>query len=166
MRPTRTLDDRAWRGYDPRAAVPVVGVAAAVSAALLAGRWYLADLSGLADRGAALAVYALVLAGWSGLVAGVLYRSVTYTYRLTDRALLLDWGPLSPPVPPAWLADVTAVVSGATWLGRQLGVGWVRVSSAGGRTVRLTGVRDPGGFALAIRAAAEQARAAKPGRPA
>jgi uncharacterized membrane protein YdbT with pleckstrin-like domain len=156
------LTDLSWRGYDPRAAVPQLAVAAAASAALLSGRWYLEELSELADRAGALAVYALVLAVWPGLLAVVLYRTVTFTYRLTDRALLLDRGSLFRPEPPVWLADVTAVTAGASWLGRRLGVGWVRVATDG-RTVRLTGVRDPGAFAVAVRAAVETAREGKAG---
>ena len=101
----RALTDLGWWGYDPRAAVPHVMVAAAVSAALLAGRWY------FEMPGGALAVYALVLAVWPGLLGVALYRAVTYTYRLTDRALLVDWGLAFPAEPPAWLADVTGVVT-------------------------------------------------------
>lgn len=157
------LTDRGWRGYDPRTAVPHLAAAAVASAALLIGRWDLGDIFGASDQpGAlavyALAVYALALAVWPGLLAVALYRAVTYTYRLTDRALLVDRGSLFPPEPPVRLADVTGVVSGAGWLGRRLGVGWVRVATADGRAVRLTGIRDPGTYAVQLREAAERAR--------
>lgn len=155
------LVDRAWRGYDLRAAVPYVAAAAAASAALLAGRWYFEDLSGFANRTGALAVYALVLAVWPGVLAAAVYRAVTYTYRLTDRALLVDRGLFFRPEPPVWLADVTAVVSGAGWLGRRLGVGWVRVTTADGRVVSLTGVRDPGAFAIELRDAVAKVKAGR-----
>jgi hypothetical protein len=147
----RALTDLGWWGYDLRAAVPHVMVAAAVSAGLLAGRWY------FEVHGWVLAVYALVLALWPGLLGVALYRAVTYTYRLTDRALLVDRGSAFPPEPPVWLADVTGVVSGASWMGRQLGVGWVLVAVADARVVWLAGVRDPGAFAIRLREAASAA---------
>lgn len=153
------LIDRAWRGYDPRAGFPVVAVAVAVSAALLSGRWYLEELSWLAERAGALAVYAMALAVWPGLLAVLLYRMVTYTYRLTDRAVLIDRGFLSRPEPPVWLADLTGAEATAGWLGRQLGFGRVNLR-AGGREVTLTGVADPVGFATAIRDAAAKLKRA------
>ena len=55
--------DRLWRGYDPRAAVPLIAIAIVASATLLAGRWYLDDLT------AALVPYAIVLALWPVMLA-------------------------------------------------------------------------------------------------
>lgn len=153
--PDLAMADRAWRGYDPRAMVPGLTLAAAASIVLLSGRWYLEDLSGLADRAGALAVFGMALAVWPGLLAVLLYRAVTYTYRLTDRAVLIDRGPLARPEPPVRLAELTGVTAGAGWLGRRLGVGWVTLA-AGGRTVRLTGVRCPGAFAEQIRMVAQR----------
>lgn len=144
-----------WRGYSPRAAAPAVAAAAALSAAVLAGRWHLDGLSALADRIGALAVYALALAVWPGLVAVVLYRTVTYTYRLTDRGLFVDRGFRWRPEPPVWLADVTGATAEAGWLGRRLGVGRVRVEAVGGRVLTLAGVDHPEAFAAAIREAAD-----------
>ncbi|MDB5312434.1 MAG: hypothetical protein JWO38_6636 [Gemmataceae bacterium] len=162
----RALADRGWRGYDLRATVPHLAVAAVASAVLLAGRWSLAALSGFADRAGALAVYATALAVWPGLLAVLTYRAVTYTYRLTDRALLVDRGFLYRPEPPAWLADVTGVASGGGWLGRRLGVGWVRLETTAGRVVWLTGVRGAGKFAAQIRETAAAAKTCPPpGRP-
>ncbi len=151
----RALADRGWWGYDPRAMFPAVAAAAGASAVLLSGRWYLEDLSWLAERAGALAVFGLAVAVWPGLVAVLLYRAVTYTYRLTDKAVLVDRGFLSRPEPPVWLAELSGVEAGAGWVGRQLGVGWVKLT-AGGRVVRLTGVRHPGEVAAAIRSASQQ----------
>jgi membrane protein YdbS with pleckstrin-like domain len=151
----RALADRGWWGYDPRAMVPAVAAAAAASVALLSGRWYLEGLSWLADRAGALAVFGLAVAVWPGLIAVLLYRAVTYTYRLTDRAVLIDRGFLARPEPPVWLTDLTAAEAGAGWLGRQLGVGWVKLT-AGGRAVRLTGVRRPSELAAKIRETARE----------
>src|SRR5437879_4135584 len=111
------MTDVAWRGYDGRALLPAVAVAAAASVVLLSGRWYLAELSWLADRAGALAVFGLAVAVWPGLIAVLLYRAVTYTYRLTDRAVLVDRGFLARPEPPVWLAEVTAVEAGAGGVG-------------------------------------------------
>ena len=138
------LTDRAWQGYDPRAAVPLAAVAALASAALLAGRWYLDDLT------AALVPYALVLALWPGLLGLALYRTITWTYRLTDRALLVDRGFLSRPEPPVWLRDVAKVECGANWLARQLAIGWLRVTTTEHRVVILTALRDPTAFAARL----------------
>lgn len=151
----RALADRGWWGYDPRAMFPAVAAAAAVSAVVLSGRWYLDDLSWLADRVGALAVFGLAVAVWPGLVAVLLYRCVTYVYRLTDRAVLIDRGFLSRPEPPVWLSELTGVEAGMNWLGRRLGIGSVSLT-AGGRVVRLTGLRHPAAVAEAIRSASRK----------
>src|SRR5262245_27345266 len=134
--------DLAWVGYHPRAMAPAVAVAAVLSLIVWTGRWYLDDLSELADRVGALAIFALAWAVWPALAAVLLYRTVTYTYRLTDRAVLIDFGFLSRPFRPVPLAEVTTVVVGRGWVGRRLGIGWVEVRTAD-RAVRLPGVRHP-----------------------
>jgi hypothetical protein len=139
--------------------VPAIAAAAVVSLFVWTGRWYFDDISVLADRLGSWAMFALAWAVWPAVAAVFLYRTVTYTYRLTDRAVLVDFGPLSRPVAPVWLKDVTAVVSGGGWLGRRLGVGWVEVREAG-RVVRLKGVREPLLFAEKVRVAVAAARAA------
>jgi hypothetical protein len=135
------LEDRAWRGYDPRAAMPLIAVAGGISAALLAGRWYLDDFT------AALIPYAIVLALWPGLLGLTVYRAITYTYRLTDRALLVDRGFRNRPEAPLWLADVNTVEYGGHWIARKLGIGWVKVTSIEGREIVLTAIRNPEQFA-------------------
>jgi membrane protein YdbS with pleckstrin-like domain len=156
----RALTDRAWRGYDPRAGFPAVATAAVVSAVLLSGRWYFEELSWFAEKAGALAVYAMTLAVWPGLLSTLLYRAVTYTYRLTDRAVLIDWGFRNRPEPPVWLKDVTEVAIAAGWVGQQLGIGTVTITAAGGRVVALAGVANPAAFAEAIRTAAGKVKAA------
>jgi uncharacterized membrane protein YdbT with pleckstrin-like domain len=151
------MTDLVWRGYHPGAMAPLLGVAGIVSIALLTGRWYLEEFSELTDRVGALGVYLLVLAVWPGLFVGVLYRAVTYTYRLTNRAVLIDRGPLTRPEPPVWLGDVAGVTAGASWFGRRVGVGWVRIQAASGREARLVAVQRPEEFADAIRAAVARA---------
>jgi membrane protein YdbS with pleckstrin-like domain len=144
------LRDVAWVGYHPRTMAPVVALLAVASLVLWTGQWYQADLSELADRIGSLTLFALAWAVWPALIAVYLYRTVTYTYRLTDRAMLVDFGFLSRPVPAISFATVTAVVSGAGWLSRRLGVGWVELRTLD-RAVRLPGVRHPTAFAIAIR---------------
>lgn len=146
-----------WVGYHPRAAAPAVACAAVASLVVWTGRYYLDPLGALAAQVGSLAVFALAWGVWPGLVAFYLYRAVTYSYRLTDSALLVDFGSLSRPLAPLRLADVTAVRVGRGWLGRLLGVGWVDVAT-GGRTVRLRGVRAPQQFAEQLRAAVAAVR--------
>lgn len=160
------MTGRGWRGYDLRATLPAVAMAIAASVALLAGRWCFTDLSELADHVGALAVYGMALAVWPALLLALLYRTVTYTYRITDRAVLVDRGFMWPPELPLWLAELTAVETGAGWVSRRLGIGWVRLHTADGRAVVLTGVRDPEAFAAEVRAAATRAPAGgQPGEP-
>lgn len=147
--------DRAWYGYHPRAAIPAVAVAGAASLAVVVGRWALEDLSQLADRVGALAVFALAWCFWPAFAAVYLYRTVTYSYRLTDRALLIDFGFRHRPVPPVPLSEVAEVRAGAGWLDRLLGVGWIEVRTTAGRRVRLVGVRRPEEVAHAIRGASK-----------
>lgn len=131
---------------------PALTVLTVASLILWTGQWYQRDLSELADRIGSLTMFALAWGVWPALVAVFLYRTVTYTYRLTDRAMLVDFGFLSRPIPTIPFSTVTAVVSGAGWLSRRLGVGWVELRTAD-RAVRLTGVRNPTAFAIAIRSA-------------
>jgi len=150
--------DLAWAGYDPRAMIPAIALSAIASLLLWTGRWYLDDFSAFADRVGSLAMFGLAWGVWPALVAVFLYRTVTYTYRLTDRSLLIDFGFLSPPVASLALESVTAVAVGGGWIGRHFGVGWVEVRS-GDRSVRLRGVRQPDILAVTIREAAEKAKA-------
>ena len=144
--------DRAWAGYHPRAALPPTAVATVVSLVVWTGRWYLDDLSELADRVGALAVFALAWCVWPALLTMYLYRTVTYSYRLTDRAVLIDFGFWHAPVPPVWLEEIAEVRTGAGWIDRLLGIGWVELRTAG-RSVRLVGVRRSEELAEQIRAA-------------
>ena len=150
--------DLAWLGYHPRAMAPIVALTVVASLIVWTGRWYLDDLSELADRVGSLALFALAWAVWPALAAVFLYRVVTYTYRLTDRSVLADFGFLSRPIASVPLTDVTAVVIGGGWLARKLKVGWVEVRTAD-RAVRLPGVRNPQTFALAIREAVAKLKA-------
>lgn len=89
---------------------------------------------------------------WSLVLGIAAYRSIVRTYRLTDRAILVDWGPFVDREAPVWFTNVLAVRSGAGWIGQRFGVGWVELHEATGRVVRLTGVRDPAGFAAQVQA--------------
>lgn len=145
------LVDRAWRGYDIRAAIPWLFLGIAVDIFVLVGRWSLDDLSSSAHRIAAIGAYVAALVGSSLLVTALLYRTVTYTYRLTDRAVLIDKGFFSLYLPPIWLEEIAEVTARMNWIGQRLGVGHVFVTTAAGRMIRMAGVRDPGEFARLIR---------------
>jgi hypothetical protein len=147
--------DLAWVGYHPRAAAPAIAIAAIANVLVLSGRWYLDGE--LADRVGALAVYALAWAVWPGLAAVFLYRAVMYTYRLTDRAVLVDFGYFSRPVQPIALMDAVGVEVGQNAMASWLGVGWVEVRTKD-RSLRMTGVRHPEAFAEKIRAAMAASR--------
>jgi hypothetical protein len=142
--------EREWRGYHPRAAVPRVVLAAALSVGVMVGRWQMQDLSDFAERAGAWVFFVLSACSWL-IMLTVAYRLVTYTYRLTDSGLLVDFGPRNPPEPVIAWKDVTTVSHGASWFGRAAGVGWVRVT-AGAREVLLKGVRGPKAFADTITA--------------
>jgi uncharacterized membrane protein YdbT with pleckstrin-like domain len=150
--------DLSWTGYHPRALAPAIGLAAIMSLLIWTGRWYLEDLSELSDRLGSLVVFALAWGVWLVLATVFLYRTVTFTYRLTDRALLADFGFFARPVPPIPLAEVTTVAVGGSWIFRCLGVGWIEVRTAN-RAVRLRGVREPHLFAVEIRDAVAKMKA-------
>ena len=154
-----SLRDRDWRGFHPRAAIPAVALAAVASTVLLVGRWWLDAPSDFADRTIALAFYAMTLAVWPALLTTLVYRMVTYTYRLTDQVVLVDWGFRHLPEAPVKLADVLSVDAQSSWLGRSCGVGRVVLRTSGERTVTLKGVRSPETFVAAIRDAAAKAKA-------
>ncbi len=151
--------DRLWVGYHPRAAIPLMVAAATLSMLISTGKWYLNDLSELADEIGSLALFAVAWGLWPLLIAVILYRTVTYTYRLTDRALYYDFGFWYAPQPPVGLRDITTVCAGGGWLSRALGVGWVEIRTAD-RVVRWPGVRHPQQVAEAIRAAVAAAQQA------
>lgn len=143
--------DRAWSGYHPRAALPVLALAAGAALFVSTGRHYLDDFSALAERVGVLAVFVLAWATFVLVAAAYLYKCVTYTYRLTERAVHADFGPWFRPVPPLDLPAVREVLVRAGPLARLLGVGSVEVRSAG-RVLRLPGVRNPAALADLIRA--------------
>lgn len=149
--PDNAAVEREWRGYHPRAAVPRVVLAASLSAGVMVGRWHLQEMSDYAERAGAWVFFVLSACSWL-IMLGVAYRLITYTYRLTDTAVLVDFGFRNPPEPPLYLKDVTGVAHGASWFGRLADVGWVRVT-AGTRQVLLKGVRHPKAFAATIAAA-------------
>jgi len=137
--------DEQWRGYDSRAALPFVALAALVTVALLGGRWIFNEtLHGILP-------YAIVLLIWPALLGTWLYRSITYTYRITDRALLVDLGFRHPPIPPIAFQDLASVEHGANWVHAALHIGWVRATARDGRTVKLKSIRDPAAFAGLLR---------------
>src|SRR5262245_1281239 len=158
------LADRAWAGYDLRAAAPAVVLVAAASLVVWTGRWYLPHLSELAKQVGALAIFALAWGVWPAVAAVYLYRAVTYTYRLTDRAVLVDFGFWHHPEAPIWLREITEVRTGAGSLSRLLGVGWGAVRTPT-RTIRLIGVRHAGAFAEQVRAAASGSAPGSPAAP-
>lgn len=151
--------DLTWSGYHPRAAIPALVVAGILSFLLWTGRWYLDDLSELTDRLGALAVFALAWCVWPGIAAVYVYRTVTYTYRVTNRAVLIDFGFWHKPVPPLWLNQIVEVRAGAGWVSRLFGVGWVEVRTSND-VVCLVGVRNPSDFAKQIHSACEAAKKA------
>lgn len=134
--------DLGWYGYDPRALLIVVVAAAVLSWSVWLGRWYFEDLSGLADRMGTLAVFVLAWAVWPLLAALFFYRTVTYTYRLTDRALLVDFGFWHPYEPPLLLEEIGQVVIRWGVFGRYLGIGTVEIQATNRRLV-LPGIRHP-----------------------
>lgn len=149
------LIDRSWSGYDPRAGFPAILLAASVSILLLVGRWALEDLSWFADQAGALVVYAVTLAIWPGLLATLCYRAITYTYRVTDRGIIIDWGFRNLPEAPVWFHELVAVEVKFHPIGRILGFGRVILRCQDGRVVALRGVANPDAFADSIRTASE-----------
>lgn len=147
------ITDRAWTGYHPLAMAPLVAVAACLSLLMWTGQWYLDGISVLAAEIGGWATFAVAWGVWPALLVLLLYRTVTYTYRVTDRAVFADFGPLFRPVAPLPLADLGTVAVSAGWLARRVGVGVVELR-AGGRVVRLKGVRHPAALAARLRAAA------------
>lgn len=152
------MADRLWTGYHPRAMAPLVALIAVVSILVWTGRWYLDDFSQIADVLGASATFAIAWGVWPAVVVVFLYRTVTYTYRLTDRAVFVDFGPLFNPVEPLPLAGLGPVIVGGGRLVRHLGVGFVELRM-GYRVLRLKGVWHPEAFAEKIRAAQVAAQA-------
>lgn len=156
------MRDRLWRGYDLRAMLPAVVLAAIISLDLLVARWLSEDLSFLAEQVGLLSLYIPLAAVW-GLLLGVgCYRVVTYTYRLTDRALLVDRGFRWLPEPPIPLGEIDQVSHHGRWPTRWLNVGSVTVRTRTGRQVVLTGIYSPASFAEAIRTQALHAQCPTP----
>jgi membrane protein YdbS with pleckstrin-like domain len=131
---------------------PAMALAAVASLLVWTGRWYLEDLSAFADAVGDWAIFALAWAVWPALAIAFLSKTVMHTYRLTSRAVLVDYGRFSRPVPPIPLESITAVDVRGGWVLRQLGIGRIELRT-GDREVILTGVRNPEEFAERIRTA-------------
>lgn len=162
MMPDPAQRDLGWYGYSPRALLPLVGGLAVLSWTVWLGRWYVEGLLDLADRRGALTVFALAWAIWPLFLLLFCYRTVTYTYRLTDRAVLLDFGFMHNYQPPIPLEDIKEVRIRQGRVGRWLNVGDVEIHTAVGRWV-LPGVYAPAVVVAAICQAQQQRRAAAGG---
>ena len=143
--------DEQWRGYDLRATIPWLVLAGLLTAGLLAGRVFFSDLPD------AILTVILVLILWPALLFVGCYRAITYTYRVTDRALLVDRGFLHRPVPPIPYREIAVVDHGGNWIYSRLNIGWVRVRTTHGRSVRMPPLREPAAFAQLLRARAKPA---------
>lgn len=152
------MTDRVWRGYDLRAMAPAAAVAGVLSMGLLIARWLSDDLSALAEQLGLLFIYVPLAVIWGVLIGVGLYRSITYTYRLTDHALLVDRGFRWPPEPLAPLQDIVDVQARTDFPGRWFNVGRVMVATTEGRRIEMTGVHAPAAFAESIRAEAMRAK--------
>ncbi|MFO0824253.1 MAG: hypothetical protein U0792_14260 [Gemmataceae bacterium] len=136
---------------------PLVAMLAALSLVGWTGRWYLDDFSHFVDLVGEWTTFAFVWGAWPAVLLVFLYRTVTYTYRLTDEAVFVDYGPIFAPVPPVLLVSIDAVEVGGGWIAQVLKVGSVELQ-AGGRALRLNGVWRPEAFASKIRSARATAR--------
>ena len=154
--PDSAMIDEEWRGYDLRAAAPLFSLALVLTIALLVARLLFSDLID------ALITYFIVLILWPVLLFISMYRAITYTYRITDRALLVDRGPLHRPQAPMPYGEMTAIEHGRSWLSSLLDVGWVRVTMADGRRVYLRSLGAPETFAAVLRKRSTAAK--QPGR--
>lgn len=152
------IRDCIWRGYDPRALMPIFAVAVVISLTLLAGRWLSTDLSEFADRTGSLVLFLPVALMWVLLFIVGLYRTVTFTYRLTGKAIFVDRGFRWMPEAPMPLLDIDDVRAINGTVGRWFGVGRVVLLGRGGRLLTISGVAQPQEFADAIRLAVSQAR--------
>jgi len=131
---------------------PLVALLAIVSMVVWSGHLYLDDFSQVADRLGAWAMFGLAWGVWPAVFVLFLYRTVTYTYRLTDSGVYVDFGPLFLPVEPVYFANLDVVSVGGGWLAKWLKVGTVELR-VGGRVLFLRGVSHPESFAARIRAA-------------
>jgi len=136
---------------------PLIVVVAFISLLLWTGQWYLDDISALAVQLGGWATFAIAWGVWPAVLVVFLYRCVTFTYRITDQAVFVDFGPLYYPVTPLRLETLDPIVIGGGWLARQLGVGYVELQ-AGDRVLRLKGVWHPKSFVEKLRAAKNAAK--------
>jgi len=144
--------DVAWRGYAGWAMIPGFVVCAVVTLALLGLDWWLDPDD---TRFSNWLLGPLLLGVW--LVQGLrwLYRTVTYTYRVTNRHLYIDFGSMNLPVPRVAWAAVRGVRVDRGVIERRLGVGSVCVDLTDGRVVEMPGVWQPNEFANFLRTMAK-----------
>lgn len=161
--PDSAMVDEQWRGCDLRGAAPLFALALLLTFSLLVTRLLFNELLD------ALIAYLIVLVLWPTLLFVAVYRAVTYTFRITDRALVVDRGFLHGPILPLPYAGIAKVEHGDNWIHALLNIGWVRATMADGRSVKMPSLRDPAGFAALLRAraaaAAEKSKNDDPSSP-
>jgi len=145
--------DLFWSGHSGWATLPSIVIGVAMSATVMLGAEYLSQWTLLHDEWAAFAAFWVILICWAGMAIVWTYRSASFVYRLTSKALYLDFGRLYGPTPPILLASITDVKCRAWALRRLFGVGSVIVSSEGCAPLRLRGIFHPERFAEAINVA-------------
>jgi hypothetical protein len=149
-----------WGAYSGWTMLPAFVIALLLTGGWAGGCWSLAS----ADLARFLFFCGASLL-WLGLLARWLWRVFGYNYRLTNRRLFQDRGVIYTNALQGDLTDVAHIVVARAGWERLLGLGRVRVVLNNGKTLVLSGVRQPGRMAELLRDCVKKANDWKLGEP-
>jgi hypothetical protein len=147
-----------WGAYASRALAPAFAACGAATG--LAVGWYLWARHGSGELTVRYTTYALVGLIWLFPLLFWAYNTLTFTYRLTNRRLLVERSFFSGGRGEVELARISGVVVLRGPWEKRTGVGRIRILADDSRqpVLLLAGIDDPGRVAAEIRHLAKQAR--------
>ncbi|WP_157369730.1 hypothetical protein [Zavarzinella formosa] len=134
--------DLVWTGPSLRALLPAASILLLTSVILLSAGPWLAGKLGVEHEWATFLLFWLVVILWVIACGRWMYRGSSYIYRLTDRAIHVDFGFMHPPVPGIPLGDITGLDE-RPWAWWFMNVGTVIIRSEDRPPVFLPGLARP-----------------------
>lgn len=134
--------DLVWTGPSVKGLIPVAGILMLISLVVLSPGSWLADWVGLEREWTTFILFWLVIILWVLAVSRWFYLGACYVYRLTNRAVHIDFGPFHLPIPAIPLEEITELES-RPWPLWFIDVGTVVIVARGRPPMLLPGLNHP-----------------------
>jgi uncharacterized membrane protein YdbT with pleckstrin-like domain len=147
-----------WGGYAGRTMLPAFALCFLLTAVVVLVASLVWQEEHLSDAVISHFALYLIVALWAVVLVRWAYVTVTISYRLTTRHLLVEYGLAHPGLPPLPLETIAKVKVEQNAWERLVGVGRLRIETTNGRTECLPGVHAPAVVADEILRRVQKAR--------